>query len=496
MNATPFGHSLRSSIAWLGSTTVLWQLWSWFVTLFTARLLTPADYGVLALAESVLPYLTLIANLGITHWVVQARRIDPADEREAFSLSLLSGTAVTAAALALTPWISAFYGSPDLERAWRLLSLCFIMHGVSAVPLSLLRREMNFKLLGIGNLCVALLRSSLQLLLAYLGYGYMSLVLGILFAELAEAAWLFTARPVKPALVLRARHVRRILAFGVPATGAAVCGVVLATAPHMVIGKLFGVEALGYYAMAFYLSDLPLSKLNLVLRPIALSYWSKLQSSHAALRREFLRTVRGVMFVVFPIFVGVMLTAPEGVPLLLGPRWEPLVPALQLLCVVGLLRAAGDNTSLLFLALGRPQIDLLIGIVNVALLPLAFFLFALRFGSDGIYAAWLTVYPALLLLTLFFAKRLTAVSVTAWFRNLLPPAAAAAGMAVLVLLADLALDARSGRLLLAVKIGVGVISYAALSLITGREQWRALIGRHGPPARVGETRGFSIEEAA
>lgn len=468
----------RSSALWLGSTNVLWQVISWALTLLTARILNPQDYGLLALIETITPYLALAAALNIPLWLVQTEDLSEREERVALTLCLGLGAAMSLLSFSMAPAIAAFYETPSLVLPFQVVSVSFVLQGLYTVPDALLQRELQFKPLALRRFCVGIGRSVLQLVLAIWGWGFWSLVIGIVVKEFIYALWVISYRGLPKGLAWDTAVVRKIMRFGLPATASAIAWIVFNTSDKVIVGKLLGVEILGYYSLAFLLIDLPLSKINSVLRPILIPYFSRIQSHHNELREIFLRVVRGIAALSFPILLGLAVVAPEAVVVLLGEKWLPMVGPLGVLCVVGLLRAFADNVPPLLLALGHPGKEFVFNFASLVIMPPAFYLFGTYAGLDGVLAAWLLVYPVVIFLILRALRQAIDLDARAYSANLRAPVLCAALMTITTLAAGILIGPeRSPLVLLLVKIAVGAITYLAAFYLLFRKELLEIVPR-------------------
>lgn len=448
---------------WLGSTTLAWQSVSWLITLVTARVLQPGDYGIVALAETVVPYLALIAGFNIATWLVHQQLLDAERQQAMFSLATLLGAAMSLLAFLLAPVVAGFYQRPEITPPFRLISIIFLLQSLQTVPRALLQREMRFKAVGLMNLIVGLTRGGLQLGLATLGLGHWALFLGILYGELAMTCCLAAV----PGFPRRFRWSPswnwQALRFGAAATAASVLWIVYSTADNIIVGRLFGVELLGYYAMAFYLTDLPLAKLNSVLRPVLLPYFSRLRFYPDSLERSFLLLSRGVAATLFPAQIGLAVVAPEVVPGLLGEKWSGLIAPLQVMCLVGVIRTLTTTIEPLLLALGHPRRILACNALTAVLLPPTFLVLAQRFGMEGIYASWLCVFPLTSLFAVYAASQCTQITMSRFLRNVAGPLVAAVLMGCATYGVRAALPAAlPGTWRCASEVAAGVLVYAVL----------------------------------
>ncbi len=404
----------------LGAATFLLQGVSIVLTLLTVRYLTPQDYGLMSLAETFLPYLALISSLNLVTFLIQEKSLTESEIHGVFTFGLFLGGIVSLIAVAGAPFVAEFYKKPEVTLPFVLISLMLFVRSAALVPEGLLKRELQFKQIAILNFVIGLSRGCLQLFLAIAGFGYWALVLGFIYRDLIQTLWYLKIKPFPKSLLLDRSVIKRAISFGVPATLATIFWIIYSTSDNIVVGKLLGTEVLGFYAMAFYLIDLPLSKLNSILRPVLVPYYSRLQSDPAELKVAFLQTVSAFSLITFPIIAGFGIVSGEGVPLFLGKQWQGLIVPLQIMAVIGVLRAATNNTAPLFLAIGKPKYELYTNLLGALFLPPVFFFLAKEFGLYGIYGALLLFLPLLSFIVLLFLKHAVSISVGEYLRKLFP----------------------------------------------------------------------------
>ncbi|MCB0344825.1 MAG: lipopolysaccharide biosynthesis protein [Bdellovibrionales bacterium] len=452
----------RSGLIWLGSTNAVWQLFSWVLTVLTARQLAPSDYGLVAMIESVAPYLALIAALNLHTWIIQTETLDADDEKAVLTLTTIFGAIIASIAFFSAPYVAQFYQTPELEMPFRILSISFLFKGIYTVPESLLRRDLQFKPVALIKLSIGILRSVVQLVLAYKGFGYWALVIGMLIREFGWLVCFSAIRGLPKGFCWKPELFKRALAFGLPATGGHIFWIVFSTADEVVIGRLFGVETLGLYALAFMLIDMPLAKINEVVRPVIIPFFSRIKTDRNALERGFLKTVRGVCALVFPALLGLAVVAPDFVPLVLGETWEPMVVVLQVLCVVGLFRAFIDNAPPLLLALGLPKKELQIHFISALMFPPLFYLLGKVYGLFGVLGGWLIGLPVLAVVALTIAGKEIGMRPLDYIYNLkIPIICSGAMLTTTIAAAALLQDADQIYRFIAI-ISVGALTYGSM----------------------------------
>jgi O-antigen/teichoic acid export membrane protein len=419
----------RTAILWIGSTSVLAQACNWGLTLLTARILMPEDYGILSLAGTLSPFLGMLATLNLSTWIVQTDRFEARDKASMYALTTAVGLGMALFGISIAPLIGQFFDNPDMVQPFQAISLTFVLRGTSLVPLASLQRELDFKPISLMNLVVGVSSGILQLTLAWLGFGYWSLVAGIVYREAASAMWAHFHVGLPKGFSWDPALYRRAIGYGTPATAAMAAALLFNSSDKIVVGKLFDVELLGYYSMAFFLTDLPLSRMNTVLRPVFLPYFARLREFPDRMRDHFRLFVLAVASLVFPVFLGIAVVAHDLVGVVLGEKWLPMVQPLQVLCIVGLLRAFIDNVPHLLFAIGRPKQVLRLRLLYLVVLPPCFLLSGSSLGIAGIYLTWLVAFPAVSIAVLLVLRKEVGITPMDYAMNLLPPLVSSCAMA-------------------------------------------------------------------
>lgn len=476
---------VRVGFLWIASTTLLWQLVAWIFTFLTARILTPKDYGILALSDAIFPYLLMFSTLRLESWLVRAGKFDEDDEGSILSLLSFLGVAGFIIVFFASPFVARFYDSPEATIPLQILGTTFLFRVFQILPEARLRREMRFKELGVCNLVVGFSRGALQLGLASFGFRFWALVCGNVARDVLMTVWLISIAGAPRKFRWNKAVIDGALTFGYAASLASVLWVIFSTADNLVVGKLFGVEMLGVYSMAFFLADLPLSKLNTFISPLLVPYFSKLQNAPDALREAFIALNRNISAIVVPVLLGAVVTAPDIVPLVFGEHWIKLISPLQVLCIVGILRSIVTNTASLMYALNRPKEVLKATALTAATLPICFYLFGAvldRYGGEdagmyGIYAAWIFVYPLTGIIPLLeIAKKALAIEPIEYLARLRAPV-----LSGLTMCAGVAAIAVLGRgflpplALVGVEVLVGVITYPLALRLLFRRDFDAIV---------------------
>lgn len=375
-----------------------------------ARLLVPADFGLLTLGLLCINYLSSIQDLGVGAAVVQHRRDDADTRATAFVLTGLVTVGLAAAAYASAPLVGAFFGEPQLPPVVRALAGVLVVSGLASVPRALLQRRLDFRRRLVPEVAGAVVKSGLAIGLAVVGAGVWSLVWGQLAGAAVTTVTYFVATGWWPRLGWDAAFARSCVRFGLPVAAVGLLAVAIGNVDYLVVGRRLGDVALGFYMMAYRLPELVVLNFLAVASQVLFPALSRLQDDPERLRRGFLYALRHVTL--FTTLTGGLLAcvAADLVVGVFSATWAPAVDAARLLGGYLVLYAFSYPAGDVYKASGRPWILTCTGVAQLAvLLPLLWF--TSHWGITGV-AAGMVIFGAVAVPTkLFIVLRLTELRV-------------------------------------------------------------------------------------
>ncbi len=427
-------------------------------------------FGTEVAAATIVGVGILAAEMGLGRALIQKRDAREAHLAAAFWTGLCVSCSL-AALLYLTArfWGGFFFDDPQVSAVLPAMALGLVFTGFGTVSRAQMERTFRFGQLAILDVCAAAASGLTMALLAVWGYEVWSLVWAyvVRHAVLGLGPWIFC--PVHANRSFRLDDARVLLAFGGKWTGSRMVGYVQQNLDYLLIGRFLGMEALGYYGLAYRLIAFPQVRVVQAISKVTFPAFSALQDDVVRLGRAYLVTVKYVAVLVFPIMAGFFLLAHPGVTLLFKPEMAPAAIVLQLLCSAGALRAIASPSGLVFSALGRTGLALILNIGG-AILMLA----ALGFGiTRGISGAALAVSLGVLVLTLVsqgVVNRLARITYGKYFSALHPAALSSALMSGVVAgYKWLVVGLLSDSALIASCVFAGVLVYALAFRFLARE---------------------------
>ncbi|WP_054680345.1 lipopolysaccharide biosynthesis protein [Microbacterium sp. No. 7] len=317
-----------------------------------ARLLDPADYGVVAMVVAVIGIAEVVRDFGLSSAAVQAKTLTAGQRTNLFWLSLGIGVVLSLATVALSTPISALYGDPRLVAVTIALSAAFTLDGFSAQFRASLTREFAFGRLAVVEIVAPFTGLVVAVAIAWAGGGYWALVAQQVVQAACGAVVLpFVAR-WWPGMPRRGESMRSLVAFGGGLVGAQLLTYVSRNIDTVVIGRLFGAQALGYYNRAFQLMLLPLNQINAPATRVALPTLSRLDDDPQKYREFIVLGQIVLLNVVGAVLWLSVAQAEDLIALVLGHQWDETVPLYQILAVAGFFQAAAFATYWVYLSKG------------------------------------------------------------------------------------------------------------------------------------------------
>jgi O-antigen/teichoic acid export membrane protein len=305
-----------------------------------ARLLTPADFGIVGLALVVIGFARPFGDFGLASAIVQRRPLTDRHVRVAFTLSTLVGVSLAALLAIGAPAAAALMRDPRLTAVLRVLSLIFATTGISVVAGGLLRRRLEFRPLVLSDLVSYIAGYGLLApALALRGAGVWSLVAAALVQTLLSASAIVVIGRHSMRPLLARAEARELLHYGVGSGAASWVSYLALNADNFIVGRTLGAASLGLYARAYTLMNLPFTYTASVLSGVLFPAFAQIQNDLVRLRRAFLAMTELTALVAGGSMGTLAVAAPHIVPALFGPRWVDVVPPLQILCGAGYFRA-------------------------------------------------------------------------------------------------------------------------------------------------------------
>lgn len=406
-------------ILWTGLSRFSTQLFRFVIIVILARLLTPEDFGIVGLAAIFLGFITTINELGLSAAIVQRKEIDELHLSTSFWASVIAGITLFIVVILASPFVADFFQEDIVQPILIVSAIGLIIGSFIVVHQALLEKSLKFKKLAIAEVCAAVVSGIVSVSLAISGYGVWSLVFGGLVGGFISVIILWKIVAWRPELKFSFARFKELFGFGSHVMGSRILNYIDSNMDYLVVGKLLGASALGYYSFAYHLITFPLHKISQMVTRVTFPAFSTIQDDNETLRKGYLKVVRYISLITFPMLAGMFVVAPEFVVVVYGAKWAPMILPLQILCLAGALKSVGTTVGSVLLSKGRADIQFKWNIFTAIVLPIAVIIGA-NYGIAGVAAAITVVTVLLFPIIQRITNKLIDLSMFSYFKAIYP----------------------------------------------------------------------------
>ena len=420
-------------------------------TAVLARLLTPEDFGLVAIAITFMALLDGFTDLGLSAaLVIQPEKHLAERAQTVFIMSVALGVAMTAITAAAAPLIADFFNA-DVSAIVAVLGCNFLLRSLGSTHYAIAQKRLDFRTRTIAEFADVAVRGTTGVILALAGLEAWSLVGGYLIGTVVFVATLWRLVSWRPRRTLRLSHLGEMLGFGTKITGVSIVATLISNVDYLFVGRVLGTASLGLYSIGFRLPELLVLNLSVVASQVLFPAFSSLDRSQLA--RAFTISLRYTLMIGLPLAVTLGVLAEPIVLALFGDQWQGSVDAMRILVIYALAYSIGIPAGTVYKATGRAGVLLALGIVRLALVVTGLFLFVDN-GLTAVAGVQAAVAVFAELVGIGLASRLIGVTLPSILRSIWPVAIAAAAKAVPMLVIAGAVSANEWlELLLAIPAG-------------------------------------------
>lgn len=458
------------------------QFISFVVGLVLARLLSPDDYGVLAMLMVFITLSQVFVQSGLNTALIQRPQVDETDRSSVFLVSLLVAAVIYTLLFISAPWLAAYMNMPQLEPCLRVLALVLFPGAFLSVQNAVVAREMAFHKLMRASLTATVISGGVGVLMAAWGFGIWALVGQQLSNQLSLCLILLFTLKWRPHLLFSFERARRLIAFGWKLLVSSLMDTGYQQLRSFVIGKKFNADALGQFNRGKQFPELLMNVVNGSIQSVMLPVLSEKQSDIPRMKQMLRRSVMVSSFLVLPLMAGLAAVATPMVRLLLTDRWLPCVPFLQICCIDFAFYPIHTANLQAINALGRSDVFLKLEIIKktygVAILLITVFCFegVLPIAWGGVVSTLISAF-----VNASPNKKLIGYGYLEQIKDILPPILMSLAMFGAVY--ALSLLSLPPLPMLLIQIVAGVAVYGGLSLLLKPESFRYLLEMVGTMKR-------------
>ena len=395
---------------WTGLSKLIMQLVLLAVTAILARLLTKEDFGVVGMAAIITVAIGMVNDKGLGMAIVQKKEIKPSQLSTMFWGSVAFGLLLYVVSFIASFPLAYFFRNPEVQPVVAVIAIGFIIGGFGIVQKSLLTRDMAFKKLALVEMTAVLISGGAAIVMAFMGFGVWSLVANVIGRDFIMVGVLWIVCAWRPKLHFALAEFRLFLGFSAQVLGNVGAVYVITNTDVTIIGRLLGSAALGVYSLALYVVKLPITRLSGIVAKVVFPAFSSVQDDLPSFKNAYLKAIKYISLLTFPMLAGLALFAHEFIAVFLGDKWIEMAPVLIILTPMAMLKSVGTLKGSVLMAVGRPDIELKWNLIYFV--PLVALLYwGTRYGLVGVAASFTILYVVTFPIIQQITNRQLAVSI-------------------------------------------------------------------------------------
>lgn len=342
-------------VGWVGGLRLITRIVSFARIAILARLLSPTQFGVFAVATLVTALLEVFTETGVNVILVQEKKDIKGYVDSAWVVSIIRGVVISAVIFFSAAFVSSFFRSPDSIFLIQLISIVPLIRGFINPSSVKFQKNLEFHKEFWYRFVIFSFDAVVAIVFAYITKSATSLVFGLLSGVIVEVILSFLVVKPVPHLCFDKEYISRIFRRGRWITLSSIFNYLYHNADNIVVGKILGTTSLGLYEMAYRISLLPITEIADVIQRVTFPVYTKISNDKERLKRAFAKTLLVVSFLSIPFGTIIFIFSKEIVLLLLGAEWISIIPVLRILAIFSVVRAISGSTSALFLSVNKQE---------------------------------------------------------------------------------------------------------------------------------------------
>ncbi len=375
-----------------------------------ARILEPKDFGLLGMLAIFIAVSQAFIDSGFDNALIQKKEVNQVDYSTVFYFNITIGFVLYLILFFTAPFIADFFHQPLLVDLTRVVCLVLAVNSFGLIQFVKFKIEMNFKAIAQVVVIANLLSAFVGIVMALTGFGVWALagqIIGIYFFRTVlfwiKSSW-------RPSLVFSFQSFKQLFNFGSKLLLSGIISQTFENIYLLVIGRIFSASALGFYTQAKKLQEVPVTTLAQVVGNVTFPAFSKIQDENKKLREGFRKLIKLMVFINFPLMLGLAVVAEPLLVLILGEKWLPSVPYFQLLCIAGMIYTLHASNLNILKVKGRSDLFLYLEIIKKSIVVIAIFI-GLNWGIIGLIVGQICTSFISFFINAFFTGKLISYTI-------------------------------------------------------------------------------------
>ncbi|MCD6225793.1 lipopolysaccharide biosynthesis protein [bacterium] len=352
-------------------------------TIILARLLVPKDFGLMGIAMLTMSALNSFSQTGIKEALIQKQGGIKDYLNTAWTIQVIRGLTISAILFFGAPLVGSFFAEPGAVPLTRALALSELFKAFTHIGVVYFQKELEFQKQFLYQIVGVAADLLISVSTAIVLRSPWAMVYGLIGGNFVRCLLSYVIIPSKLKISLDQRQAQELWNFGKWIFGSGALIFLITQGDDIFVGKVLGATMLGFYQMAYRISNLPATEITHVISQITFPAYAKLQDNKIKLQKAYLKVLKTTAFLSFPMAGLIFILAPDFTRIFLGDKWMPMVPVIQILTLWGLIRSIGATTTPVISATGRPEVLTKYQLFQLVMLSFLIYPLSARFGIIG-----------------------------------------------------------------------------------------------------------------
>jgi O-antigen/teichoic acid export membrane protein len=372
---------------WVSTLRIIERIFYLLRIVVLARLLSPDDFGLFGIALLSLSCLETLSEIGFKQAFIQKKEDAMPYLNVTWTVQVFRGVLIALVLFFAAPYISTFFETPLVEPILIVIGFSFVLQSLTNAAVFHFEKELRFRKYFVYQFAGTVVDIVVAISAALILRSVWALILGLLAGNLTRCVVSYVIDPYRPRVEWDFRKFKEFLGFGKWVLGSSVLVFLLSHGHNVFVGRFFDVAMLGFYQMAFRISNMPATEITHVISRVTFPAYSKLQENTAKLREAYLKVLRLTAFLSIPLAGMLFVLAPEFTKVVMGDKWMPMVPAMRVFCILGAIRSIVATMGSVFYGAGVPRVQAHLSTMQLLIMIALIYPLTLKWGIAGTAAA-------------------------------------------------------------------------------------------------------------
>lgn len=423
--------------AWLSSLKIIRKVLSLIRLIIIGRILAPSDFGIMGIALLTMSALETFSAFGFKQALIQKKENTANYLDAAWTVLIIRGFIVFIIVYLVAPYVSFFFHVPEVKPIIQVLGLVPFFQAFANIGVIFFHKELEFSKVFIYRFVGISTNFIVAVIAAIVLRSVWALVLGLLAEKVVSLIISYLIHPYRPHLSKDIGKAKELFGFGKWILGSSILSFAGEHIDDIFVGRVLSATALGFYQMAYRISNMLETEITNVISSVAFPAYAKIQNQQTRVRKAYFRIMRLIFAVSLPITIGMVLLAPEFTQIFLSEKWMPMVTAMQLLAVAGLIKSIVSAGSPLFVGSGYPNFEFYVQLVRGLTIIIVIYPLIIYMGISGAALGVILSIAGMLVIWYPLSQKITRASWQKYFETFWPPLFCSSFMAGSIYIAKL-----------------------------------------------------------